>query len=216
MFHKHPISLALALLLTVTLPPSRAAELAAIQLPPPESQGGKPLMEVLRQRETTRAFKPDPLSPQITANLLWSAFGINRPATGQRTAPSAMNSQEVDIYVALADGVYLYDAKASLLKPVCSGDLRAQAGSADFAKAPVTLIYVADLSRLAKADPPSRQRYATFDAGCICQNVYLFCASAGLGTVVHERGRSPLSERLKLKPDQLIILAQAVGYRSGL
>ena len=187
------------------------AELKELQLPPVQVEGGKPLMQALKQRQTIREFKSDPLPAQSLANLLWAAFGINRPGTGHRTAPSAMNSQEVDIYVALPEGVFLYDAGGSSLKPVFEGDLRSQAGSQDFAKAPITLIYVADLTRLAKADAQSRRFYAAFDTGCICQNVYLYCASAGLATVVHELDRKPLETALKLRSEQQIIMAQAVG-----
>jgi nitroreductase len=190
-----------------------ADELKPVALPPPQMEGGKPLMETLRERRTTREFKPDRLPPQLLANLLWAAFGINRPQTGQRTAPSAMNSQEVELYVAMPEGLFVYDAKSNVLAPVVAGDVRPRAGGQDsFKQAPVTLVYVAQLPRLAKAKPESRPFYADFDAGCICQNVYLFCASAGLATVVHDLDRAPLAEAMRLKPDQQIILAQAVGF----
>ncbi len=173
-------------------------------------------MDVLRTRHTTREFKSDKLPPQTLANLLWAAFGINRPATGQRTAPSAMNSQEVDIYVALSEGLFLYDAKSQQLKPVLSRDLRALAGGQDsFKQAPMTLIYVADLPRLAKANTDTRPFYAGFDAGCICQNVYLFCSSEGLATVVHDLDRRLLAQAMNLRPEQKIILTQAVGFPGG-
>lgn len=170
-------------------------------------------METLRQRRTAREFKPDHLPSQVLANLLWAAFGINRPQTGQRTAPSAMNSQEVDVYAALPEGLFLYDAKAHRLQPVSAEDLRPKAGGQEaFREAPVTLIYVADLPRLEKAKPESRPFYAGFDAGCICQNVYLYCASEGLATVVHDLDRGPLATAMKLRSDQQIIMAQAVGF----
>jgi nitroreductase len=190
-----------------------AAEPKAISLPQPKANGGKPLMEALSLRRTGREFKGDALDDQTLANLLWAGFGINRPATGQRTAPSAMNAQEIDIYVALPQGLFLYEPKAHRLEPVLSDDLRARAGGQDtFRVAPVTLIFVADLPRLAKAKPETRPFYAAFDAGCISQNIYLFCAAEGLATVVHDLDRAPLAEAMKLKPDQQIILAQAVGY----
>ena len=149
----------------------------------------------------------------MLANLLWAAFGINRPETGQRTAPSAMNSQEVDIYAALPEGLFLYDAKSNQLAQIVFEDLRSKAGGQEsFKQAPLTLIYVADLPRLAKAKPEGRPFYAGFDAGCICQNTYLFCASEGLATVVHDLDRALLAAAMKLKPDQQIILAQAVGF----
>jgi len=203
-----------AAILSALLTPAAEPEvLKTIVLPPAFTQGGKPLMQSLRERQTVRELKPDKLPAQTLANLLWAAFGINRPGTGHRTAPSAMNSQEVDIYVALPEGLFLYDAKLQQLTPILTGDLRPRAGGSDsFKDAPVTLILVADLPRLAKANPETRPFYAAFDAGCISQNVYLYCASEGLATVVHDLDRSPLAAAMRLKPDQQIIIAQAVGY----
>lgn len=192
---------------------SQGDEPAPFALPSPQTGGGKTLMEALQQRQSRREFKPDALPAQTLANLLWAGFGINRPGTGHRTAPSAMNTQEIDIYVFLAQGVYLYEPKTQTLKPVLAGDLRARTSGEKFAsQAPVTLLYVADLSRFTRADQNARHFYASFDAGCVCQNAYLFCASEGLATVVHELERTPLLTALKLRPDQQIILAQAVGY----
>jgi hypothetical protein len=190
-----------------------AEELRTISLPPAQTDGGKLLMEALKQRHTTREFKPEPLPPQTLANLLWAAFGINRPLTGQRTAPSAMNSQEVEVYAAMPEGLFRYESKAHQLREVLSEDVRPRAGGqASFREAPVTLIYVAVLPRLEKAKLETRPFYAGFDAGCICQNVYLFCASEGLATVVHDLDRGPLATAMKLTADQQIILAQAVGF----
>ncbi len=182
-----------------------------IVLPRPRIDAGKPLMRALQQRCTTREFRTNALSPQLLGELLWAAFGINRPATGHRTAPSAMNAQEVDIYIALPQGLYLYDPKLHQLTPQQPGDLRPLTGQAFSKLAPVTLIYIAELPRLTKAAPERRSFYATFDAGCISQNVYLYCASQGLATVVHDLDRGPLQSALKLRPDRQIILAQAVG-----
>ena len=182
-------------------------------LPPPQVTGGKPLMEALQQRRTIREFKTDPLPPQVMANLLWAGFGINRPATGHRTTPSAMNSQEIDIYVALPQGTYFYDPKLQSLVLVVTGDLRSRTSGQAFAtNSPLTLVYVADFSKMTKAEAETRRFYASFDAGCVCQNVYLFCASTGLATVVHDLDRSPLASGLKLRPEQQIIMTQAVGY----
>lgn len=192
---------------------SQAEDLKVIPLPDPQIEGGKPLMQALKQRRSTREIKPDKLPPQVLANLLWAAFGINRPGSGHRTAPSAMNSQEMDLYVALPEGLYLYEAKPHQLKPVLSEDLRAKTGGQPFTKAaPVVLIYIADLTRLTKAKPEQRPFYAGIDTGYISQNVYLFCASEGLATVVYDLDRAPLAAAMKLGPDQKIILAQAVGY----
>ena len=193
--------------------PVTAGELGPIALPAPQTDGGKPFMQVLKERHSTREFSPKALPPQMLADLLWAGFGINRATNAHRTAPSAMNSQELDIYVATAEGVYLYDAKANQLQPVAAGDIRGQTGGQDFVKtAPVALLFVADLSRLVKAKPEERESYAWIDTGYVSQNIYLFCASAGLASVVHELDRAKLADALKLRPEQKIILAQAVGF----
>ncbi len=209
------ITLSIILVLILTAGAAFAAdELKPIQLPSPQIDGGKPLMQALKDRHTSRDFSADTLSMQTLSNLLWAAFGINRPENDHRTAPSAMNWQEVDIYVALASGTYVYDAKANQLTPVTAQDVRALAGSQPFVKdAPLNLIYVADYSRISRASSEDRSLYVGADVGFIGQNVYLFCASEGLATVV--RGsveREPLAKALKLRADQKIILAQTVGY----
>src|SRR5208283_1742972 len=191
-----------------------AEEIKLVLLPNPQVYGGRPLMEVLRDRSSSRSFSSDKISAQVLSNLLWAAFGINRPETGKRTAPSAMNWQEIDIYVATADGLYLYEAKSQALKLILSDDIRALTGRQDFVKeAPVNLIYVADFSRVGAAPKVDRELYSAADAGFIAENVYLFCASERLATVV--RGsidKQALAKVIKLRPDQRIILAQSVGY----
>jgi len=185
----------------------------ALQLPPPLKEGGMPLMQALAERHTSREFASDPLPLQTLSNLLWAAFGVNRP-DGHRTAPSARNWQETDLYVFLPDGVYLYDAGANLLQPVLAGDHRAAAGKQEFVKdAPLSLVYVADLARMGDAAPEDKALYSAADAGFIAQNVYLFCASEGLSVVV--RGmvdREQIAKLLHLRSDQKVILAQTVGY----
>lgn len=193
--------------------PGLAQELQPIPLPKPRMEGGMPLMEALKNRKTAREFSPAKLSPQVLSDLLWAGFGINRPENAHRTAPSAMNSQEVDIYMATADGTYIYDAAANRLVPVAAGDIRARTGKQEFVKvAPVALLFVADMTRLTKAKPEDKDHYAAIDTGFISQNIYLFCASAGLTCVVHELDRSGLPEALKLKPEQKIVIAQSVGF----
>ena len=191
-----------------------AQELKPIQLPKPQMDGGKPLMQALKERKSERAFSAEKLPLPVLGNLLWAAFGINRPDSGQRTAPSAMNRQEIDIYVAMADGLYLYDAKGNTLQPVLGQDLRAATGMQPFVtNAPVELIYVADYSRMGRGSDEDKNLYSGADTGFIGQNVYLFCASEGLATVV--RGsvdRPALAKAMKLRPEQRIILAQTVGY----
>ncbi len=189
-----------------------AGDGAPLVLPAPEIHSGKPLMQALKERRTSRELTPGPVSLQELGNLLWAAFGINRPDTGGRTAPSAMNSQEIELYVALTNGVYLYQPREHQLAPVVQGDLRGSISSQAFVKnAALVLVYVARLDRLAKARPESRPFYAAIDAGCIIQNVYLFCASENLGTVVFDLERKTPATLLGLGADQEIILAQAVG-----
>ncbi len=183
-----------------------------IMLPAPQKDGGKPLMQVLNARHSTREFGTEKLSPQMLSNLLWAAFGVNR-TDGKRTAPSAVNWQEIDIYVTLPEGAYVYDAKANRLNLVAGEDLRAATGSQPFVgTAALNLVYVADMTK-AKGSPENQAAWVPADAGFIAQNVYLFCASEGLNVVV--RGMVPrdkLAAALKLRPEQKIILAQTVGY----
>ncbi|HUC85875.1 MAG TPA: SagB/ThcOx family dehydrogenase [Candidatus Acidoferrales bacterium] len=184
----------------------------SITLPTPQKTGGMPLMEALAKRSTSRAFATNELSQQQISSLLWAAFGINRP-DGKRTAPSAMNFQETDIYVLLQQGAYVYSAASNQLNLVVAEDIRALGGTQSFVKAaPVTLAFVADLAKCGGTNEGSRYT-ANVDTGYISQNVYLFCASEGLATGA--RGsvdRAALGQKLKLRPDQLIVLAQSVGY----
>jgi nitroreductase len=186
---------------------------AELHLPPPRMDGGKPLMEALRLRRTVRDFSAKPLSPQVISDLLWAAFGVNR-ADGGRTAPSAWNQQEIDIYVFTEQGVFLFDAKPHRLSLVLTGDRREWTGADEFARdAPLTLVFVADLVKAEKSEAKDRLFYAYADAGYISQNVYLFCASEGFGTVVHDAAdKAELARKMKLRPDQRIVLSQAVGY----
>jgi len=189
-----------------------AVAINTIQLPPPDKSGGKPLLQALALRRSTREFSGKPLPPQMLSNLLWAAFGVNRP-DGRRTAPSANNGQEIDIYVALPDGVYVYMAEANVLKPVIAGDVRRATGTQEFVgSAPLDLVYVTDDSR-AEGSADEKLFFSAANTGFIAQNVYLFCASEGLGTVV--RGsvdRDALAVALKLRAGQRITLAQSVGY----
>ncbi len=191
-----------------------AAMAADIQLPEPSKEGGKPLMNALAERQTSREFAETAIPEQKLSDMLWAAFGINRPETGGRTAPSALNRQEIDVYVATSDGIYLYDPKAHVLNVVVPGDHRRVTGRQSFVEdAPINLIYVADYSKMTGSPQEEKDLYAAADTGFISQNVYLFCASEGLATVV--RGsidRPALTRVMKLRPHQKIILAQTVGY----
>ncbi|HBA85284.1 MAG TPA: nitroreductase [Verrucomicrobia bacterium] len=185
-----------------------------ISLPEPRMEGGKPLLEVLKNRQSSREFSPEKIPQQTLSDLLWAAAGINRPASGQRTAPSARNWQEVEVYAVMEEGAYLYDAKAHRLKAVGEGDLRPLTGKQDFvATAPLNLVYVADTKKMKGVSSEDQPLYSGADTGFISQNVYLFCASEGLATVV--RGmvdREALGAALKLSKSKKITLVQSVGY----
>jgi SagB-type dehydrogenase family enzyme len=190
-----------------------AEELAAKALSAPRMTGGKPLMQAFKERQSIREYKSDALSAQQMSDLLWAAFGMNRPEIDHRTAPSAQNTQDVDIYVATAEGLFRYEAKPHRLAKLSAEDLRPLTSGQPFAKvAPVQLIYVSDYSRMPKVKPELKDMYAGVDTGCIVQNVYLYCASEGLASVVHELDRTPLAQAMKLRPDQHIIVAQTVGF----
>lgn len=193
--------------------PSPTQTASQVQLPKPQIEGGKPLMQAISERKSSRAFQSQKLPDQVLSNLLWAAWGINRP-DGKRTAPSAMNRQEIDVYVVLAEGAYVYDAKAHALKPLASGDLRAQTGAQPFVKdAPLNLVYVADTAKMTGGSEQDKPIWYGAAAGFISQNVYLYCASEGLATVV--RGmvdRGALAGSLSLRPEQKIVLSQTVGY----
>jgi SagB-type dehydrogenase family enzyme len=190
-----------------------AEPMGSIVLPSPDRDGGKPLMQALSARESQRSFSTEPLPDQALSNLLWAAFGINRPESGKRTAPSAVNWQEIDIYVALPAGLYLYDPEDHALDLVLEEDLRDRAGTQAFTGvAPVDLIYVADFSRM-RGDEEKKTFYSATDTGFISQNVYLYCSSEGLATVVLGLVDKPaLAEAMGLREDQRIILTQPVGY----
>jgi len=189
------------------------AQESTILLPRPDTTGGKPLMQSLKLRKSSRSFSDRKLPDHVLSNLLWAAYGINRP-DGHRTAPSARNWQEIDIYVTTAEGVSLHDPAAHALKRILTGDLRAKTGKQDFVStAPVNLVYVADLKKTNVSGSDDVVLYTGADCGFIAQNVYLFCASEGLSVVV--RGlvdREELAKALHLHPEQRIVLAQTVGY----
>jgi SagB-type dehydrogenase family enzyme len=204
------LSLAAALLMgTVTA----AQDLKPGKLPEPQLTIGKPLMEVLKARKSSRDFKHEKLPVQTLSNLLWAAWGINRAEAGKHTAPSARNKQEIDVYVATGDGLFLYDAKNHGLELVLSQDIRAKCGTQDYVKnAPVNLVFVADYSRMSEREETEKLPWSWADTGFISQNVYLYCASEGLATVVRALiDRDELAKAMKLRPDQKITLSQSVG-----
>lgn len=183
-----------------------------IKLPAPKKTGGKPLMEVLNERESNRAFANKDLSDQTLSNLLWAAWGFNRE--NKRTAPSSRDRQEIDVYVLLKKGTYIYDAKANILIEVSKKDLRSFAGTQEFvASAPVNLVYVCNKNKISGKDDQALIEATYANTGFIAQNVYLFCASDGLSCVIRAMiDKAELSTQLKLKKDQMITLSQTVGY----
>lgn len=194
-----------------------AEESTPVKLPPPQTDGGKPLMQVLKDRASSREFSPKKLPMQVLSDLLWAAWGINRPHSGKRTAPSARNRQEIDIYVAAENALYRYDAHSHTLITAMEEDIRAHTGKQDFVKtAPVNLIFVADYSTVTGGNDAEKDFYAGADTGFISQNVYLYCASAGLATVVRGYVDKPaLEKKMGLGPDQKVTLCQSVGYHSA-
>jgi len=182
-------------------------------LPAPRKTGGKPLMDALMARHSTREYVDRPLPPQLLSDLLWAAFGVNRPS-GDRTAPYWRHIMVIDVYAAMADGVWLYDPARHALVPHLVTDIRAQTGMQDFVgTAAINLIYVAHGERMKDISPEERRLYASVDTGFIGQNVYLFCASEGLASVF--RGAvnyEKLNRAMQLPPDQFVTFAQTVGY----
>jgi SagB-type dehydrogenase family enzyme len=213
---KQAILCLVSVLVVVAAFPSalRGQDAKTIALPKPHMEGGMPLMKALAARATSREFSTEDLPLQVLSDLLWAADGVNRPESGKRTAPSAMNVQNIDIYVALKSGLYVYGAKANTLNPVLSEDVRGATGSQPFVKdVPLNLVYVADYAKMTRGSDADKALYSAAHAGFIGQNVYLFCASEGLATVV--RGmidREAIAKVMKLRPGQKAILAQSVGY----
>ncbi len=188
-----------------------------IKLPPPEKEGGMPLMNALNLRKSTRGnFGPEkPLPMQTISNLLWAADGVNRPPN-HRTAPSAVDWQNIDIYLTTAEGLYLYDPQNHALKVLGTKDVRAVAGTQDFvATAPLNLIYIADLDRAKFGGQvaPTAETWSFAGVGAIVQNVYLFCASENLACIVRAMADADAVARaLQLGPNEKFILAQTVAW----
>jgi len=207
------LMIASAVILSLTFMLAAENKIETIKLPPPQMDKGKPLMQALKNRQSQRNFGADKLSLQELGNLLWAACGVNRPENGKRTAPTACNWQEIDVYVALPEGLYLYDAKAHALVPALNEDVRTFAGKQKFVQtAPAVFIYVADFDKMSNASEENRKFYSATDTGFISQNVYLYCSSEGLVTVVIGMVDKPvLAQKMKLKPSQPVILPQPVG-----
>jgi nitroreductase len=196
--------------------PARGDASETIILPTPQKEGGVPLMDAISKRRSDREFSSQELPLPLLANLLWAAYGVNR-SDGSRTGPSALDAQEIDVYVALPSGAYLYDAAAHQLKLIVSNDLRSITGYQDFVdEAPLDLVFVADYSRMKLVPVALRESYASVAAGAISQNVYLFTAGNGLATVIRAWiDREAIADALGLSHDQQVLLSQTVGYPKG-
>jgi hypothetical protein len=195
-----------------------AQGLKPIQLPEPKLDPSKSLVQALKDRQTSREYAGDKLPEQMLSNLLWAAWGINRPDTGKRTAPSAVNWQETDVYVSTTMGMYLYDPKGNVLVPVLPGDNRALTYTQveRFKDAPLNLVYVADFQKMGDADEARKIMLASMDTGFIAENVYLYCASENLPTCFRVSiDKEKLGQALKLRPTQRIMGAQSVGLPKG-
>jgi len=207
------IKLALGTMGRLRPKPAKGDSPSSIALPSPDKHGGLPLMEALAGRHSTREFAGDALPLTLLSSLLWAACGVNRP-DGERTFPSALNAQEIDVYAALPSGAYRYDAPAHQLQLVAPSDLRRVTGYQDFVdEAPLDLVYVADHTRMSRVPVEQRMSYASVAAGAIAQNVYLFAASNGLATVIRAWiDREAIANALGLVPDQQVLLSQTIGF----
>jgi len=205
--------LALGMMGALRPKPATGDSATSISLPPPVMKGGLPLMEALAGRHSSREFDGTPLPLSLLSSLLWAAYGTNR-AGGGRTAPSALNAQEIDVFVALPSGAYRYDALANRLDLVAASDLRSVTGYQDFVdEAPLDLVYVADHARMGLIPVAQRESYASAAAGAIAQNVYLFAAGNGLATVIRAWiDRAAIADALGLTHDQQVLLSQTVGH----
>lgn len=207
-------SIFLSLVAACMLSGAYAQTLSPIQLKAPEKKAGLSVMETLANRHSTREFSNKKLTLQELSNLLWAANGINRPEKGMRTAPSAMNAQEVDVYVCMEEGAFLYDAKSNQLQPVIQEDLRGLVGGKQaFVKnVPVVLLMVSDLSKLPGGNSEQTKLMAAIDAGIVSQNISIACSGLGLITVPRaSMDKEALAQKLKLKSTQLLLMNNPVG-----
>jgi len=210
-------SLGNALFKSVSPQPVVGDALPHIVLPAPGRCGGRPIMEAFSLRRTTREFASTELPDVLLGDLLWAANGVNREDGNGRTAPSALGVHEIDVYAVLSRGLYKYEPAGHTLELAVAQDLRGLTGYQDFAgEAPLDLVYVVDMSRMRDVPAQQRETFCAACAGAIAQNVYLFCASAGLA--VAARGwfnRSVLAEHMRLGRNCMPVLAQTVGYPSS-
>ncbi|MCL2040610.1 MAG: SagB/ThcOx family dehydrogenase [Bacteroidales bacterium] len=202
------------MLLALIIPATGCAQNKEIQLPDPITTGGMPLMEVLKNRKSTREFSEQKIDDQTLSNLLWATFGYSRLDEKKRTAPTARNKQELEIYCAMENGLYLWDAERNVLTLITKDDIRATTGQQDFvASAPLNLIFVCNNDKLDGTLDEVQRRYVFIDTGYLSENAYLYCASAGLVTVVRGNFDSEaLTKAMQLPDNQWIVITQTVGY----
>lgn len=205
---------AAALAMTPILAAAQSQAQQPIGLPPPRADFGKSLAQALKLRRSLREYDPRPLSPQVLSELLWSAYGVNRPSTADRTAPSWRHARETDVFAVMAEGVWRYDALKHVLVPHMAGDVRAQTGVQDFVgTAPLNLVYVSNAEHMSGVSREEQHRFAAADVGFIGQNVYLYCASEGLACVFRASfDTDRLARTLGLGEAQFIMFSQTVGY----
>lgn len=199
------------MIIAVFIGSAQAQELRSVKLLNPDKERGLPLMEALSVRASVREWSDEKLSLHDLSDLLWAADGINRPEEGKRTASSAMNAQDIDIYVFMDDGIYLYEAQQNILNQIVTGDYRSLAGKT---YAPVNLVLISDISRFRAGNDSLKIGWANMDAGIISQNISLFCAATGLKTRPRASfpGADKIRELLKLSGSQYILLNHPVGY----
>lgn len=204
----------LCISLFISHTPSFSQDQYKMKLPEPQMTGGMPLMEALKNRHTAREFSSEKISMQVLSNLLWAAWGINRPGEGKRTAPSGMDRQEIEVYVSKDDGLFLYDAQNHSLLRILSEDIRTLTGTQEYVgDAALNIIYVADYSKFGDRAQDLNVIAASTTSGFIGQNVYLFCASEGLATVFRGRiDKEALAKKMGLRQNQGITYCQSVGY----
>ena len=185
-----------------------------IKLPAPNTSGGQPIMDVLKNRVSKREFLAKEFSLQQLSDLLWAADGINRPESGKRTAPTARNWLDVDLYIVTHQGIYFYQPTDFVLKLIKSGDYMKETGKQDFvADAPLNIIIVSNTRKMENVPQENKALYAGIHAGSVSQNIYLYCTSFGLNTVTRRAlDVDALAKIMGLSPDQMIVLAQTVGF----
>jgi len=186
-----------------------------IILPIPNMSGGKPLMVALKERESNRKFSSKEIPLQMLSDMLWATNGINRPDKDKKTAPTAMNWQDLEVYVIMPQGIYHYLAKENILKCIKTGNFMKESGKQDFVdEAALNIVFVSDLSKMGPVSKEDKYLYAGIHAGATMQNLYLYCASVGLNTVTrHWFDLKKMTEIMELKENELIVLIQTVGYK---